>query len=63
MLLKSVMQQLEFLLSNLTGEHLWKWIKQGSLESDLNTLHLNVRMHILHTVLYTFLKVPRRRIF
>ena len=28
----------------------------------LNPLHLNISIHILHTVLYTFLKVLTRRI-
>ena len=33
-----------------------------NLQHPLSPLHPNIRMHILHTVLYTFLKVLTRRI-
>ena len=36
-------------------------ITQHIMSSDLNPLHPKISKHILHTVLYTFLKIMKRR--
>ena len=36
-------------------------ITQHIMSSDLNLLHPKISKHILHTVLYTFLKIMKRR--